>query len=266
MDLQGFAQNGWMHLPADARTLRWAQAAAKVGARVLADPEMRAQWLQCDGTWFVGVDALPTAPDGSIAGVPLAGAAVDLLAPLPELHPAQLSVTFPGYPRPRAGDSDASFRYRLKRDAAHVDGIIAQGPDRRRFVLEPHDFILGLPLNEAPADASPLVVWEGSHQIMGQAFRAALAQVPEPQMSRIDVTDIYTTTRAAVFDTCPRKPLPARPGEALILHRHLLHGIAPWEQAADTPALAHRMMAYFRPLCAGGVSDWVFTASRIGVA
>ena len=36
---------------------------------------------------------------------------------LKSYHKAQLSVIFPGYPKPRAGDSEASFEYRLKRDA-----------------------------------------------------------------------------------------------------------------------------------------------------
>ena len=263
MDLDHFATHGWLHLPLDPDTLHWAEAAERAGHRVLADPAMRAQWLQCEDTWFVGVDALPTAPDGSIDGVPLAGAAIALLRPLPALHPAQLSVTFPGYPRPRAGDSAASFAYRLKRDAAHVDGIIADGLERRRFVLEPHDFILGLPLNVAPPEASPLVVWEGSHRVMGQALRAAFGAVATDELSRVDVTEVYTNTRRAVFETCNRRPLPARPGEALILHRHLLHGIAPWVPAPVDGAQSLRMMAYFRPLCEGGVRQWLSQSARI---
>ena len=37
--------------------------------------------------------------------------------------PAQVSVCYPGYPMPREEESKAAFKYRLKRDAAHVDGF-----------------------------------------------------------------------------------------------------------------------------------------------
>lgn len=247
---------GWLHFPLDPNTLKWARAADRAAQQVLADPAMRDLWLQCQGTWFVGVDALATRPDGSINGVPLRGPWEALLDPMPALHPAQLSVTFPGYPQPRAGESDAAFRYRLHRDAAHVDGLIAEGKDRRRKVLEPHSFILGLPLNEAPPDASPLVVWEGSHHLMGDALSNALRGRYTAEMSQVDVTEIYTDTRRIVFETCRRVPLPARPGEALLLHRHLLHGIAPW-RAVKGLLQEGRRIAYFRPLCTGGIEEWL---------
>ena len=130
MGLSALETRGWTRFAADCATLDWAAAAHEAGCAALADPVQRETWLQCEGTWFVGVDALPTAPDGSIGGVPLAGPAPAALAPLPDLHPAQLSITFPGYPRPRAGESEAGFRYRLKRDAAHVDGVLAEGEAR----------------------------------------------------------------------------------------------------------------------------------------
>lgn len=256
MQTSDLDEKGWLHVPFNPKILRWAQAADSVALQVLADPAMRELWLQCQGTWFVGVDALPTLPDGSIGGVPLRGAFSGLLEPMGALHRAQLSVTFPGYPRPRAGESDAGFRYRLHRDAAHVDGLIAEGQDRRRKVLEPHAFILGLPLNEAPPDASPLVVWEGSHRLMGGALSEALRGQDAEQMSQVDVTEIYATTRRIAFDTCRRLPLSVRPGEALLLHRHLLHGIAPW-QAEKGQLPEGRRMAYFRPLCPGGTEEWL---------
>lgn len=256
MGLSDLARRGWTRFPADARSLAWAAAALKVGRTVLADPAMRAQWLQCQGTWFVGVDALPTAPDGRIAGVPLAGPAIDALGDMPDLHPAQLSVTFPGYPLPRATESEAAFRYRLRRDAAHVDGIIADGPDRRRRILEPHAWILGLPLTQTHPEASPLVVWEGSHVVMQRALSAALADHPRAHWHQVDVTEVYQTARRACFETCPRVPLHAAPGEALLLHRLTLHGVAPWAAQASAPPEG-RMLAYFRPPLAGGISDWL---------
>lgn len=256
MGLSDLDIRGWTRLPASPQTLVWVRAARAVGLNVLADPAMRAKWLQCEGTWFVGVDALPTAPDGSISGVALAGPAIEALAPLPALHPAQLSVTFPGYPRPRAGESDAGFRYRLTRDAAHVDGIIADGPGGRRRIREPHAWILGLPLTTADPGASPLVVWEGSHEVMRAALREALEDYPPEDWGGVDVTEAYKAARRACFETCRRVTLPAAPGEALLLHRLTLHGVAPWQEGAKAPP-AGRMIAYFRPLIDGGVRAWL---------
>ena len=71
------------------------------------------------------------------------------------LHPAQLSVMFPGYPRPKGDESDVAFGYRLRRDAAHVDGVKMFGENRRRRVEEPHAWVLGLPLNETSPRPTP---------------------------------------------------------------------------------------------------------------
>ena len=57
------------------------------------------------------------------------------------------------------------------RDAAHLDGVLPVGSDKRRMVKEPHAWIVGLSLNAADAGAAPLVVWEGSHLVMGAALR-----------------------------------------------------------------------------------------------
>ncbi|MGP6085407.1 hypothetical protein [Antarctobacter jejuensis] len=238
--------------------MTWARAARTAGRAVLDNPRQRDKWLQCQGTWFVGVDALRSARDGSLDGVPLAGIAPEALAPMPALHPAQLSVVFPGYPRPRDGESEAGFRYRRNRDAAHVDGILAIGPERRRFIREPHAWILGLPLTEADAGASPLVVWEGSHTIMRAALREAVAGSGTRRRNwhNVDVTEAYQQARRQCFETCKRVPLPARPGEALLLHRLTLHGIAPWAEGAKAPGEG-RMTAYFRPQIKGSVAAWL---------
>lgn len=255
-----YEDGGFARVSYDPVLARWAEAVLPHARAAVADPD-NAHWHVCEGTWFVGVDALANGPDGAVgASGPLAGRAVDRLrdlhGPLPDLHPAQVSVIHPGYPRPRAGESDAAFGYRARRDAAHVDGVLAEGPERRRFVREPHAFILGLPLTEADAEAAPLVVWAGSHEIMRAAFREAFADVPPERWGEIDVTDIYGTARRRVFETCPRVPLPARPGEAVLVHRLALHGVAPWASGAGAGPDG-RMIAYFRPLIAGGVSAWL---------
>ena len=117
---------------------------------------------RCGGTWFVGVDALPNAPDGSLNGTAFPWHAVPL--PPQPLHQAQLSVIRPGYPQPSPEETPAAFAFRRDHDAAHLDGLLPIGPDKVRMVKEPHAWILGLPLNDT--EASPLTVWEGSHTIL----------------------------------------------------------------------------------------------------
>lgn len=254
-----YSEKGWIKFPYDPSVATWVANVLPVAKAAVHDPAF-AHWHVCEGTWFVGVDALENDAEGRVAGSgPLAGAAIDFVAEhlgQQALHKGQVSVIYPGYPKPRQGEGDASFRYRLNRDAAHVDGIKPTGPERRRVVDEPHAWILGLPLTTASKDAAPLVLWEGSHKIIQPALAAALAGRQPTELSAVDVTDVYQAARREVFDTCRRIELPARPGEAYVLHRHLLHGVAPWgvEATADPDG---RMIAYFRPELPGGVAEWI---------
>lgn len=236
------ARDGYLHLPHDPAVARWAAAAAGVAA------DLDLTERRHGGTWFVGVDALPNDASGGVAGVPLAGAWADHVSLPATWHRAQVSIVWPGYPGRDAGESDAAHAYRRDRDAAHLDGLLPEGPDKRRHLREPHGFILGLPLGDV-AD-SPLVVWPGSHRIMGDAMRAALADVPPDGAGDVDLTDIYQAARRQVFATCPRVELPARRGEVTLLHRHVLHGVAPWGAGGEP-----RAIAYFRPLVP--VADWL---------
>lgn len=244
---------GWVRLGPLPGLQAWADAALPAARRhVLSGDE---EW-RCGGTWLAGVDALPNGAGGDIAGVPLPS---ELRAVLPwhpdSWHAAQLSTLRPGYPQPWAGESDAAFRFRQTRDAAHVDGLLPIGPDRRRMLREPHAFILGLPLTEADPGAAPLVVWEGSQTLIRRAFTAALAPHPPETWGDIDLTEVYHAARREAFATCPRVALPARPGEALLLHRMILHGMAPWADGAMAPPEG-RIIAYFRPEFAH-VADWL---------
>ncbi|MCU0817144.1 MAG: hypothetical protein MUF74_11950 [Cypionkella sp.] len=243
---------GWQRIGPDPAIAAWAAAALSAARQVLARPG--GDW-RAGGTWFVGVDALENGPDGAVEATShaLPWAALGL-EPCP-LHKAQLSTTRPGYPRPDPGETEASFRFRRDRAAAHLDGLLAFGPEKRRMIREPHAFILGLPLTEADAEASPLVVWEGSHEIMRAALAKALAPYPAQDWANVDVTEAYQAARRHVFETCPRLALPARPGEALLLHRLLVHGVAPWAEGA-TSAPEGRVVAYFRPLLPD-VSSWI---------
>ena len=174
------------------------------------------------------------------------------LAPEP-LHRAQLSTVFPGYPQPSPDESAQAFAFRRNRDAAHLDGLLPIGPDRHRMVKEPHGWILGLPLNDSTG--SPLVVWEGSHEMLRKALLEALSPHPPAIWGDIDLTEAYAAARRQIFATCPRIELPTRPGEATLLHRLTLHGVAAWAEAASAPPEG-RIIAYFRPLLPS-VQDWL---------
>ena len=258
--VKSLLDKGWARFPVQQAVLDWGQVALHVAAPRIADPQAQRQWLYCEGTWFVGVDTLPNSADGAVANSgPLSGAAYEaaqaLYGVLP-LHRAQVSVIYPGYPRPRDGEGESAFRYRLKRDAAHVDGLLAVGEDRQRMLKERHAYILGLPLTTCNAQASPLVVWEGSHHIMGAAFRAVLGDLDQSQWADTDLTGIYHAARRKVFETCPRMTVPAQPGEAYLVHRHALHGVAPWGAGAQA-APQGRMIAYFRPELPAGTRGWL---------
>lgn len=254
-------RHGWAKFPFDPQIAAWAKAAKLYAEAVISDQAMQKRWLQCEGTWFVGVDALPNDPTGRLGdSVSLAGNAVDFIIQnfgrLPALHPAQVSVIYPGYPKPRAQETPAAFRFRQTRDAAHIDGILPQGPDRRRNLIEPHAFVLGLPLNHTSPGASPLVVWPDSPAIVRRHLAAAFAQMPVEQWSGVDVTEIYAAARREVFATCKRLELPAQPGEAYLLHRLALHGVAPWT-ADEGEGLEGRMVAYFRPPWRAGIQEFL---------
>jgi hypothetical protein len=257
--LDSFLTDGFLRFPADAASMAWARHARPLAAAAARDPA-QAHWLRCGGTWFVGVDALPNDEAGTLAGgPPFAGAAADFVRgelglALP-LHRAQVSICYPGYPQPSAEESAAAYSFRRKRDAAHVDGLLAEGPEKRRFLKEPHAYVLGITLTEQSPDAAPLTVWKGSHHIMKAMFAEALAGHAPERWAEVDVTDAYQEARRQAFASCERIALPSAPGEAVLVHRHLLHGVAPWGETASGEPQG-RMIAYFRPEFPA-TGDWI---------
>lgn len=234
------AADGYRRFRADDASRAWCRAALGAGRGLVADPQVRAANLRHDGTWFVGVDALPNAPDGSIGGVALDGPWRDAVPVVRRWHRAQLSIVYPGYPGRDAGESDAAHRYRVTRGAAHVDGLLAEGARRRRFPREFHAFILGLPLTSAAS--APTICWAGSHRVIARALRVAIG---DRAPAEVDVTDAYHAARREVFETCPVVELGGDPGAAFLLHRFTLHGTAPWRGPAWSEH--GRMIAFFRP-------------------
>lgn len=242
-----FEDQGYVCLPASQRSKAWAAAALDIGAKITKDPGLREQWLRHGQTWFVGVDVLPNESTGQIGGVPLPPEIPNVLEalglPMVPLHAAQLSVTYPGYPQQDTAESNANHRYRQNRDAAHVDGLLPIGPARRRVLAEPHAYVLGIGVNTADTHASPLVVWPESHRVMTPVFANVLTA---ETWQACDLTSPYQAARKRVFATLPRVEVPLAQGEIVILHRHLLHGVAPWAEGAKAPKEG-RMTAYFRP-------------------
>jgi len=260
----GFETRGWV-LFDDPSLLPWIMNARQVATAIAADPGERRAWLRHGGTWFAGVNALPNDSAGALAGgPPLKGLATDFVAELlgapPTWDRGQLSIVYPGYPCRDPGESDAAHRFRRKRDAAHVDGLLPVGPERRRQMREPHAFVLGIPLTPTWPGASPMVIWEGSHEIMREAFRSALSDVPMSHWQTHNLTDVYQAARRRCFELCARVPLVAQPGQSYLLHRLALHGVAPWDdkERIDAPSDG-RMIVYFRPPFAG--TNWLEDAA-----
>ena len=256
----GFDRAGFRTFAPEEPVTRWVQSVLPAALACVHDPDLRARWLRAGGTWFVGVNALPNDSAGRVPGGPaLSGAAMAFIRDRSELgalplDKAQVSVVWPGYPRREAADTDASFRFRQTRDAAHVDGLQKQGG--KRVVSEPQAWILGVALTDADAGAAPLVVWPGSHHIIRRHLLTALADQPPSGWGNVDLTAPYQAARREVFASCPRLELPQKPGAAVVMHRLLLHGVSPWQDGARAPEQG-RMIAYFRPERGEPVQDWL---------
>ena len=246
-----FFARGWCRFDYDPRLMDWVESALEPARQTRREPS-QAKWLRYQGTWFAGVNALPNDASGAVAGSgPLRGIAVAFIATELGLEnftwdAGQVSICYPGYPRPMAGESPARALYRREKDAAHVDGLLPEGPGRRRHLRELHGFILGIPMVEFDAGASPFVVWEGSHEIIRTAFSRFFAGIEPAQWGDQDITEVYHAARRQVFAECRRVELHARPGEAYLAHRLVLHGMAPWRDGA-VAGDDGRMICYFRP-------------------
>ena len=247
--LRRYREDGWTVFDHDPAVEAWGRAVVPLARAMLDDPD-QAHWYRCDGTWFAGVNALPNDASGAVSPrVPaVSGAAVDFVrgalgAGDVAWDRAQVSVVFPGYPKHGVEDTEASYRYRLNRYAAHVDGLERTMPERRRKLSETHSFLLGLPLGDAGEDEGAFVVWRGSHEVMRAAFRVALAGVDPADWFTVDVTDAYVEARRRCFEICEPVRIAPGLGSAYVMHPLALHGVAPWTSARTEP----RMIAYFRP-------------------
>lgn len=222
----------------DPDVARWAQAAYDQTINLLSDPKVLDQQLRHQRTWFVGVDTLHNDQDGRVNDTPLSG---PWTLPKLSLHRAQISIVYPGYPMKDRDESEANHRYRTRRRAAHVDGLLPIGGNKRRYAKEPHAYILGLPLNAV--SAAPTVVWKGSHHILKQALSAAIG---DHDPTGVDITEAYHQARQEVFNTCEMIAINCAPGQSFVLDRFALHGTEPWA-ASIPPEKDGRIIAFFRP-------------------
>lgn len=256
-----FSEKGWCRFKYDKTLSQWISHALPC-ARETVTAEQNAQWLRCGGTWFAGVNVLPNAPDGSVCtSGAIQGEVIDFIQETLGLDgfdwdQAQVSVCYPGYPQPMPGESEMAFAYRRDRDAAHVDGLLPEDPHRRRHLRESHGFIVGIPMVDFSPGAAPFVVWEGSHELIRETFTEVFQGIPVGQWGEMDVTAVYHDARRKIFECCKRVEVYARPGEAYLVHRLALHGIAPWQSGACATRDG-RMICYFRPEI-GGPRDWLF--------
>ena len=262
---EAFFAKGWCRFAFDPVLFAWVQAALPAARESVRDPA-NAEWLRHGGTWFAGVHVLPNDAAGALASVPpIAGAAIDFIHDVLgetdsclrqfDWDRGQVSVCYPGYPQRDPEDTESLHRYRVKRDAAHLDGLLREGPDRRRHLREHHGFVLGLPMVEADSGAAPFSIWEGSHERIRAGFRTIFEDVAPEARAELDVTEAYQAVRREIFAACPRVEIHARPGEAYLVHRLALHGVAPWREGA-TAGPDGRMILYFRPPI-GGPAHWL---------
>ena len=250
---------GWQSFAPESAVRDWVTNVAPAAIAASSDPNTRSEWLRCGGTWFVGVDALPNDLNGNVGNSgPLNCTALDAaqaISGVLPLHRGQVSAAYSGYPKRSNDESERAFNFRRQRDSAHVDGLKPIGRERRRYLDEPHAWILGFPVTQCGAGASPLVVWEESHTIIRHRLEAILKQHPPQKWGQIDLTSPYQEARQEVFETCRRVELPGLLGETHLIHRLAVHGMAPWADGAISPEEG-RVVIYFRPQLKR-VADWL---------
>lgn len=257
MNAADFEREGAIVFPPEESISNWLETAAPVVEKILSNLASDDPWLRHGKTWYAGVNVLPNDKAGRVAnGIELDGAGIRWLSKhfqFSGFDRGQVSVIYPGYPKQDAKESDAAHRFRIRRMAAHVDGLIPSGPQKRRFIEEPHAFVLGIPMGDYDEAASPMVYWPGSHHLFREKITTFLQAFPVTQWAKIDVTNAYADIRRHIMDQFDPVPLCVPKGGCYVLDRHLLHGVAPW---ADSTTQA-RKIVYFRPDVTGGISEWI---------
>ena len=246
-----FNQMGWGVFDKEVHILNWANQARKNVCERLLLKDFENDQLRCGGTWFVGVNFLNKDKFGGLDKVAFKGQSVRAVtrrysSMLQTWDQAQISICYKGYPQPMAGETINAFKYRKNRFNAHVDGILPVGIAKRRYALEYHAFILGIPLVDYNEFAAPVVVWEGSHKIMHNCLSKQLSQFKDSLWKNEDITGIYNEARREIFLKCKPQTVTVPVGGSYLIHRFALHGVMPWKKNGKS-GVGGRMIAYFRP-------------------
>jgi len=249
--LKHYNQTGWCKFDFDQRLFDWSISIFDDATEAVHASENQ-HWWRHQKTWFVGVNVLENNEFAATSKVsPLQCDALDFLkdqlnASVDQMDRAQISVCLPGYPKVDPQELPAAHRYRVNRDAAHIDGLLHEGPDKQRYAKEYHEYILLIPLTALDHGASPFVVWNNSHTIMQMALHAALKGYPSEQWPNVPITQAYKESRKNIFKCCERVEIQPKIGEAILAHRLLLHGTAPWAKGVKASECG-RMFCFFRP-------------------
>lgn len=259
--LQNLASQGWHRLPASKALKAWAEHHLLPAQQCLHDPKQQSWWCYSN-TWFAGVNVLPNNGKGAVDGCPPLPEALltELLAYCDasqgDMDKGQISALLPGYPQWDPQQSAAANQFRQQHFAAHLDGLVPIGTQRRRHLTEQHSFILGIGLTDHPEEAAPLMLWPGSQQRIQAWLRSRLANLPSERWAEVDLTDEYQQLRQQILMDTQPMPLPLSKGQGYLLHRHLLHGMGHWPHDIPDPQQQGRIIAYFRP-CWHAPSLWL---------
>lgn len=249
---QDLAQKGWHRLSASEELNAWSEVHLSAAQNCMGDKQHK-QWWRYQNTWFAGVNALPNDDKGAVGDKPpLPQSLRQLLADycqtsIQAMDQGQISALFPGYPQPDPQQSKAANHFRKHHFAAHLDGLVPHGPDRRRLLTEQHSFILGISLTDHPANAAPLMVWPGSHMILQKWLIDHLGSLPESDWCTFDLTQSYQQTRQQILADIQPQAIHLDQGDAYVFHRHMLHGMGSWPPKAVDHNAQGRILAYFRP-------------------
>ena len=251
-DWSSFNRCGWAVVHEDSGMSKWIVTAKKSVLKRLNSNQLDTKQFKCGGKWFVGVNFLDNDKNGRLDNFEFDGIAVRAIKDhFGELFKfwdkAQVSICYEGYPKPSDDETSAAFAFRKNKFGAHVDGILPIGKSKRRYAREFHTFILGIPLESYDIFAAPLVVWEGSHQIVRGYLSKKLLNTSVKSWKNIDITQTYHEARKEIFLKCRKKIIMVPAGGSYILHRLALHGVMPWKKTGDLEANS-RKIVYFRPV------------------
>ena len=259
--LHDYSTRGWVALPFSDDLFSWVngvKASVNQKLQLMCEEEKD---VRCGGTWFPGVNFLDNDPHGNIDGSIFPSDLTDLKKKLEPAFSgfydrAQISICYPGYPKKMDDETVSAFNYRKNRFAAHLDGLLPIGQHRRRFLMEHHAFIYGIPINLTGEGSSPCVVWEGSHKVVQNEFKSFLTFRKIHSLQDQDVTEFYSSIRKKIFASCRMKKIWLPVGQSYLIHRLTLHGILPWVRDAKNTNV-NRTVAYFRPHLIGGHETWL---------